>query len=103
MTTINVDSVEEFRLITNGGKAPNVVPDFAEVYYYARHNDMRVLDDIWERISNAAKGAALGTGTTVSRRALMTRASRTMSCAVGSTCPSGGRRRIHSVAPSETT
>ncbi len=52
-------------VITNGGKAPNVVPDYAEVYYYARHNDMRVLDDIWERINNAAKGAALGTGTTV--------------------------------------
>lgn len=52
-------------VITNGGKAPNVVPDFAEVYYYARHNDMRVLDSIWERIVNAAKGAALGTDTTM--------------------------------------
>jgi len=52
-------------VITNGGRAPNVVPDFAEVYYYARHNDMLVLDGIWERIVNAAKGAALGTGTTV--------------------------------------
>jgi aminobenzoyl-glutamate utilization protein B len=52
-------------VITNGGKAPNVVPDFAEVYYYARHNDMRVLDGIWERITNAARGAALGTGTTM--------------------------------------
>jgi aminobenzoyl-glutamate utilization protein B len=52
-------------VITSGGKAPNVVPDYAEVYYYARHNDMRVLDDIWERIQNAAKGAALGTGTTM--------------------------------------
>jgi aminobenzoyl-glutamate utilization protein B len=52
-------------VITNGGRAPNVVPDFAEVYYYARHNDMRVLDDIWERIQNAARGAALGTGTTM--------------------------------------
>ena len=50
-------------VITNGGRAPNVVPDFAEVYYYARHNDMRILDDVWERINNAAKGAALGTGT----------------------------------------
>jgi aminobenzoyl-glutamate utilization protein B len=51
-------------VITNGGRAPNVVPDFAEVYYYARHNDVAVLDDVWERIVNAAKGAALGTGTT---------------------------------------
>ena len=52
-------------VITNGGKAPNVVPDFAEVFYYARQPDMRVLDGIWERIVNAAKGAALGTGTTM--------------------------------------
>ena len=44
-------------VITNGGKAPNVVPDFAEVYYYARHNDMRVLDDIWERIHERGQGA----------------------------------------------
>jgi aminobenzoyl-glutamate utilization protein B len=51
-------------VITNGGRAPNVVPDFAEVYYYARHNDVAILDDVWERIVNAAKGAALGTGTT---------------------------------------
>ena len=51
-------------VITNGGRAPNVVPDFAEVYYYARQNDVAVLDDVWERIVNAAKGAALGTGTT---------------------------------------
>ena len=41
------------------------MPDFAEVYYYARHNDMRVLDGIWERITNAARGAALGTDTTM--------------------------------------
>ena len=50
-------------VITNGGSAPNVVPEFAEAYYYARHNDMRVLDGIWERIVNAARGAALGTDT----------------------------------------
>jgi aminobenzoyl-glutamate utilization protein B len=52
-------------IITRGGAAPNVVPDFAEAYYYARHPDMRILDGIWERMVNAAKGAALGTGTTM--------------------------------------
>ncbi len=51
-------------VITNGGKAPNVVPDEAEVYYVARHVDMPIVKDIWERITNAARGAALGTGTT---------------------------------------
>ena len=51
-------------VITNGGKAPNVVPDVAEVFYTVRHPQMSVVDDIWERVQNAAKGAALGTGTT---------------------------------------
>jgi aminobenzoyl-glutamate utilization protein B len=51
-------------IITRGGAAPNIVPDFAEAFYYARHPDMRILDGIWDRILDAAKGAALGTGTT---------------------------------------
>ncbi len=51
-------------VITNGGKAPNVVPDFAEVYYYVRHPKKQDVKDIFERVVNAAKGAALGTGTT---------------------------------------
>ena len=52
-------------VITSGGKAPNVVPDFAEVYYYARHNRRDVVKDIFDRIVKAAEGAALGTGTTM--------------------------------------
>jgi aminobenzoyl-glutamate utilization protein B len=52
-------------IITRGGAAPNVVPDFAEAYYYARQPNMPILDKIWDRIVDAAKGAALGTGTTM--------------------------------------
>jgi aminobenzoyl-glutamate utilization protein B len=52
-------------VITDGGRAPNVVPDFAEVYYYARHPDSRVLQEIWARIIKASEGAAAGTGTSV--------------------------------------
>ncbi len=52
-------------VITQGGKAPNVVPDFAEVYYYARHNNREVVMDIFDRMVKAAEGAALGTGTTM--------------------------------------
>ena len=52
-------------VITDGGKAPNVVPDFAEVYYYARHGSRDVVRDIFNRIIKAAEGAALGTGTTM--------------------------------------
>lgn len=60
--------IQEARIhyvITDGGKAPNVVPDFAEVYYYARHNTRNVVIDIFDRIVKAAEGAAIGTGTTM--------------------------------------
>ena len=52
-------------VITKGGEAPNVVPDFAEVYYYARHSTRNEVVNVFDRIVNAAKGAALGTGTSM--------------------------------------
>ena len=52
-------------IITNGGKAPNVVPDFAEVYYYVRHPKRKDVVDIFDRVVKAAEGAAMGTGTTM--------------------------------------
>jgi aminobenzoyl-glutamate utilization protein B len=50
-------------VITNGGKAPNVVPDFAEVYYYVRHPRRDQVKQIFDRVVTAAKAAALGTET----------------------------------------
>ncbi len=50
-------------VITSGGKAPNVVPDFAEVYYYVRHPKRDQVKLIFERVVNTAKAAALGTDT----------------------------------------
>ena len=50
-------------VITAGGNAPNVVPDFAEVYYYVRHPDPETVKSIFDRLVKAAEGAALGTGT----------------------------------------
>jgi len=52
-------------VITSGGKAPNVVPDYAEVYYYSRHPRRDVVVGIFDRIVKAAEGAAIGTGTTM--------------------------------------
>lgn len=52
-------------VITDGGNAPNVVPDHAEVFYYVRHPDPKGVEDIWARLEDAARGAALGTGTKV--------------------------------------
>src|SRR5262245_1821411 len=52
-------------VITSGGSAPNVVPDFAEVYYYVRHSDSKIVESIFDRLVKISEGAALGTGTTV--------------------------------------
>jgi aminobenzoyl-glutamate utilization protein B len=52
-------------VITKGGNAPNVVPDTAEVFYYVRHPRPSGVEEIWSRLEDAARGAALGTGTTV--------------------------------------
>lgn len=59
------DSTRIHYVITRGGEAPNVVPAFAEVYYYVRSPSRETVQDVWSRVENAAKGAALGTGTTV--------------------------------------
>ncbi len=52
-------------VITSGGEAPNVVPDFAQVYYYLRNPDADMVRKIWERVEAAASGAAAGTGTVI--------------------------------------
>ncbi len=50
-------------IITNGGQAPNVVPEFAEAYYYLRSPSKDNIKPLFERLVNTAKGAALGTET----------------------------------------
>lgn len=52
-------------VITNGGSTPNVVPDFAEVFYYVRHPEAEEVKAIWARIEDAARAGALGTGVEV--------------------------------------
>ena len=52
-------------VITKGGLAPNVVPDDAEVYYYIRHPEMKVVDELFERVVKIAEGAAMGTETSM--------------------------------------
>lgn len=49
--------------ITAGGEAPNVVPAFAEVYYYVRHPEADQVKETFGRVVKAAEGAALGTET----------------------------------------
>lgn len=52
-------------VITNGGEAPNVVPDYAKVSYYIRSPKREILKDLVEWIGQTAEGAAKGTQTTV--------------------------------------
>jgi aminobenzoyl-glutamate utilization protein B len=52
-------------VISNGGAAPNVVPDTAELYLYARNPSSVVLSGVWDRILKIGQGAALMTETTL--------------------------------------
>ena len=52
-------------IVTNGGAAPNIVPDTAELYLYARHPSLSVLTGIWDRILKISQGAALMSETTL--------------------------------------
>lgn len=49
--------------ITNGAKAPNIVPAFAEVAYIIRHPDMRECRAMFDRVVKTAQAAAMGTET----------------------------------------
>jgi aminobenzoyl-glutamate utilization protein B len=52
-------------IITRGGAAPNIVPDFAELYLYLRHPDPLRVESLWQRITEISEAAALGTATSV--------------------------------------
>lgn len=52
-------------VITSGGSAPNVVPDFAEVFYYMRNPDPEIVRESFDRLVKVSEGAAIGTGTNV--------------------------------------
>ncbi len=49
-------------VIIAGGEAPNVVPDKASVWYFIRNSDERV-EEMFQKIVNCAKAAALATET----------------------------------------
>lgn len=51
--------------VNAGGPKPNVVPDICKIVYAVRAQKLDVLTDVWARVQDVAKGAALMTGTTV--------------------------------------
>ena len=52
-------------VITEGGAAPNVVPDRTQADFYIRYPDEMYLKTVREFVDNAARAAALATGTKV--------------------------------------
>ncbi|MBE6981325.1 MAG: amidohydrolase [Ruminococcaceae bacterium] len=50
-------------VITQGGTAPNIVPDSASGWYYVRAATVKTLNEVYERMLDVARGAALMTHT----------------------------------------
>ena len=59
------DDVRLHYAILSGGLAPNVVPDYAESYYYVRAIEPDNLEDVSQRVIRIARGAAMMTDTEV--------------------------------------
>jgi aminobenzoyl-glutamate utilization protein B len=59
------DDVRIHYIITEGGKAPNIVPEEAEVYYFIRAVKPDYLAEVTDRVRKVAEGAAMMTETTV--------------------------------------
>ena len=57
-------------VIKNGGDQPNVVPSKASIWFYFRHVDYPRIMELYEKGNRIADGAAMMTGTTVTRKVL---------------------------------
>ena len=62
------DARIHYAIINTGGTAPNVVQAEAQVLYAIRAPKVTQVKELFERVNNCAKGAALITGTTVDIR-----------------------------------
>ena len=50
-------------VVTSGGQAPNVVPAFAQIWYFVRAPRRQQVEEMYRWMQDIAKGAALMTGT----------------------------------------
>ncbi|MEW6242817.1 MAG: M20 family metallopeptidase [Bacillota bacterium] len=62
------DEVRIHGIITEGGKAPNIVPDRAVARFYVRAASRTYLDAVVGKVMRCAEGAALATGARLSTR-----------------------------------
>lgn len=52
-------------IITDGGYAPNIIPEYAKARFYIRANTIQAARKVVDRVKNIAEGAALATGATL--------------------------------------
>jgi amidohydrolase len=60
-----VDDARIHGIITDGGDAPNIVPDYSASLFYIRALNDDTCDELLERVRNCARAAALATGAKV--------------------------------------
>ncbi len=56
------DTVRVHGIVTDGGKAPNIIPERAQAYFYVRGENDRELAEAVRRVKECARGAARATG-----------------------------------------
>lgn len=56
------DDVRIHGIITDGGKAPNAIPDYAAAKFYLRAASKNVLEEVYAKVERIVEGAALQTG-----------------------------------------
>ncbi|MCM3702917.1 M20 family metallopeptidase [Paenibacillus macerans] len=59
------DHVRIHGIITHGGDAPNIIPEYAAARFYIRSTTWAETEEISAKVRNIADGAALATGSTV--------------------------------------
>ena len=57
------EDVRMHGIITEGGEAPNIVPEKAASRFYIRASTREYLNEVVEKVKNCARGASLATGT----------------------------------------
>lgn len=53
------------RAITSGGIQPNIIPDYAQIWWFVRDANMPAAKETFDKLVRIAEGAALMTGTTM--------------------------------------
>src|SRR5258705_6943955 len=57
-------SYRAHRAITSGGIQPNIIPDYAQIWWFVRDASMPAAKETYDKLVKIAEGAALMTGTT---------------------------------------